>query len=70
MSARPCGHGKRGNFTPRKLTDAQVRSIRADLEAGCDHCGAKPTYREIGERYGVSAATIHNIAHGKSRVAA
>ncbi|MBH1992469.1 MAG: hypothetical protein I8H86_06240 [Sphingomonadaceae bacterium] len=70
MSARPCHHGKRGNFTPRKLTDDQVRLIRADLEARCGHCGGRDTYRQIGERYGVSAVTIHKIATGKSRVAA
>jgi len=60
----------KGNFTPRKLTDEQVRKIKADLVGRCSACGRKDSYKTIGERYGVTAVTIHNIAHGLSRVAA
>lgn len=53
----------KGNFTPRKLSDAQVREIRAILHARAP----RPTLKSIAAQFGVSRVMIHKIAAGKSR---
>jgi hypothetical protein len=49
-----------------KLTESQVREIRAALTTPCACCGALPTQRSLAPKYGVSFVMIHKIAKGES----
>lgn len=46
-----------------KLTDEQVRKIRAD------HAASKVSHRELGRRYGVDHSNITRLLNGKSYAA-
>ena len=61
---------RRGNFAPKKLTDDQVRAIRAEAATPCACCGRSETLRAIAARYGVSHVMVRKIITGQARVAA
>lgn len=50
---------RRGPVT--KLSEEQVREIRRLAEEQCPACGAKPSLRALGARFGVSAPSILSI---------
>lgn len=50
----------------RKLTEEQVKAIKAALSTPCTCCGHEASYRELGDKFGVSAVTIFNINRRKS----
>jgi len=50
---------RRGPVT--KLSEAQVREIRRLAEEQCPVCGSKPSLRNLGGRFGVSAPSILSI---------
>lgn len=50
----------------RKLTEEQVKAIKAALSAPCKCCGHEASYRELGDKFGVSGVTIFNINRRKS----
>jgi hypothetical protein len=58
---------QRGEARPAaKLTEAQVREIRALHSTPCKCCGRSATLAEIGRQYGCSAVNIHSIVRGES----
>lgn len=50
---------RRGPVT--KLSEGQVREIRRLAEEQCPVCGSKPSLRNLGARFGVSAPSILSI---------
>ena len=49
-----------------RLTDAQVREIRALRKTGCACCGNRLSQEQIGHRFGISHVAVHMIVSGKA----